>query len=106
LALSSAHVGIAVKGGVELSLKAADVYFSAQGIQPLEQLMNLSLWAVKTVKRNLWISVVYNFIGGLLSLMGYVNPLVAALAMPISSSLIILSSVSQNKSLEFKTEKK
>jgi hypothetical protein len=31
---------------------------------------------------------------------------VAALAMPISSSLIILSSVSQNKSLEFETEKK
>lgn len=93
LALGQSSVGIAVKGGMDLSLKASDVYFSKQGISSLLKLIKISHSTVKTVKRNLWIALVYNLIAGVASLMGYVDPLIAAVLMPISSAFIVVSSI-------------
>jgi Cu2+-exporting ATPase/Cu+-exporting ATPase len=93
LALQSADVGIAVKGSVDLSLQSADVYFSKGGLMPLFTLLNLSHTAQKVLIRNLGLSILYNTIGGTLALMGLINPMMAAILMPISSVIIILSTL-------------
>jgi Cu2+-exporting ATPase/Cu+-exporting ATPase len=93
LALKAADVGIAVKGSVDLSLMSADVYFTRGGLQPLLELMQISKEARRTVRRNLVISLFYNGLGGALALGGFINPMMAAILMPISSVLIIISSL-------------
>lgn len=93
LALKAADIGIAVKGSVDLSLISADVYFTRGGLGPFVDLLKISRQAHKTVRRNLLISLTYNAVGGALALGGFINPMVAAILMPISSVLIIISSL-------------
>lgn len=93
LALKAASVGIAVKGSVDLSLMSADVYFTRGGLQPFLDLLNIAADARYTVRRNLAISLIYNSIGGALALSGHISPMVAAILMPVSSVLIVLSSM-------------
>ncbi|MBO9665494.1 MAG: heavy metal translocating P-type ATPase [Bdellovibrio sp.] len=93
LSLQEASVGIAVKGSVDLSLQHADVYFSRGGLSPLLDLITLAQKTRTILVRNLSISLVYNTVGGVLALLGFINPMMAAILMPISSVVIILSSL-------------
>lgn len=93
LSLQKANVGIAVKGSVDLSLQSADVYFTRGGLQPLLDLLKLARESRKVLIRNLSISLIYNSIGAILALFGFINPMMAAILMPISSFIIILSSL-------------
>ncbi|MBS1970700.1 MAG: heavy metal translocating P-type ATPase [Bdellovibrionales bacterium] len=93
LALKAADVGIAVKGSVDLSLMSADVYFTRGGLAPFYELLQIARDARFTVRRNLAISLMYNTFGGALALGGFVSPMVAAILMPVSSVLILLSSI-------------
>ena len=93
LALKSADVGIAVKGSIDLSLSSADVYFLRGGLSPLLQLIEIATSCRTTLRRNLVISLTYNTIGAILALGGFISPMVAAILMPLSSALLVLSSV-------------
>ncbi|MDG0816018.1 heavy metal translocating P-type ATPase [Bdellovibrio svalbardensis] len=93
LCLQQADVGIAVKGSVDLSLQSADVYFTRGGLMPLLDLIALAQQARKVLIRNLSISLIYNTLGAVLALSGFINPMMAAILMPISSVIIILSSL-------------
>ncbi len=93
LSLQQADLGIAVKGSIDLSLQSADVYFTRGGLEPLLDFIELAKQARKVLLRNLTISLIYNTLGALLALLGFINPMMAAIFMPISSALIILSSV-------------
>jgi Cu2+-exporting ATPase len=91
-ALAAATVGVAVRGGAEASLSAADVYLSGADLAGLVELLRGSRRAVGVIRRNLGVSLVYNVIGAALAIAGLMNPLVAAALMPISSlSVIALS---------------
>lgn len=93
LSLQAADVGIAVKGSVDLSLHSADVYFTRGGLKPLFDLIKLAKNTHRVLIRNLTLSLIYNTVGGSLALLGYINPMMAAILMPISSIIIILSSL-------------
>lgn len=93
LALQTADVGIAVKGSTYASLKAADIYFTRSGLSPLLDLFELAHKTKIVLIRNISFSLAYNVIGGALALSGFVNPWVAAILMPISSVLIIASTL-------------
>ncbi|MEN0059022.1 MAG: heavy metal translocating P-type ATPase [Bdellovibrio sp.] len=93
LSLQTADLGIAVKGSVDLSLNSADVYFTRGGLSPLFDLMKLSHQTQRVLVRNLSISLIYNTVGGALSLLGFIDPMMAAILMPVSSIAIILSSL-------------
>ncbi|MDX2130536.1 MAG: heavy metal translocating P-type ATPase [Planctomycetota bacterium] len=84
-ALAAADVGVAVHGGVEASLAAADVYLGTPGLAPLVELVTASRRTMTVIRRNLWVSLFYNVTAGTLAVLGLVNPIVAALVMPLSS---------------------
>lgn len=92
LALKAAHVGISVKGSVTLSHNSSDICFTRPGLKSLIDLIKISQRSQRILKTNLAFALLYNFIGGSLALMGFINPLVAAVLMPISSLLIALNS--------------
>lgn len=89
LALRKALVGISVKGSVSLSHSSSDVYFTKSGLNSILDLMTLAKHSHYVLKSNLIFALLYNFIGGTCALFGLINPLVAAVLMPISSLLIV-----------------
>ncbi len=91
LAMMRATVGVAVSGGVEAALKSAAVYLVEPGIQGVAALLDVSETAYALIRQNLLISLIYNVSAGSLALLGYINPFVAAILMPISSGLILLN---------------
>ncbi|MBT9558589.1 MAG: heavy metal translocating P-type ATPase [Myxococcales bacterium] len=91
-ALAAATVGLAVHGGAEASLLAADAFSSLPGLQPLRVLVDTARSATRAITRNLRISASYNLIGGSLAVLGFMHPLVAAVLMPLSSLTVITSS--------------
>lgn len=93
LSLQAADIGIALKGSVEMSLNSADVHFTKGGLTPFVKLLELSNTANYVLRRNLAISLIYNSIGGTLALLGLINPLLAAILMPISSAIIVISTI-------------
>ncbi len=93
LALSSAFVGIAVHGSMEVSLRAADVYLTRSGLQPIIELIQISRDTLRVVRRNFAFSLFYNLLGGGLAILGYIHPLVAAVLMPLSSLTVLTSSL-------------
>ena len=96
-ALAAADVGLAVKGGAEASLTAANVYLSRSGLTPILDLMKVSDSTVMTMRRNLFVSVSYNLVFASLAFAGWINPLVAAVIMPISSLTVVTLSFSAGK---------
>lgn len=93
LSLQTADVGIAMRGSVDLSLQSADIYFTRGGLAPLFDLLALAQQTRRVLIRNLSISLFYNTIGGILALLGFIDPMMAAVLMPLSSLAIILSSL-------------
>jgi len=92
-ALAAADVGIAVHGGAEASLAAADVYIARPGLAPVVELVQVSRKAMHVIHRNLIISLSYNLLAGALAVGGWMTPMIAAIIMPVSSATVLGLSV-------------
>src|SRR5690606_12294505 len=94
-ALQAADVGVAVGGGRTASLVAADVFLTRPGLAPLAQLLDGARSVMRTVRRGLALSLAYNAVGATAAVAGLVTPLVAAVAMPVSSLLVVTLAILQ-----------
>lgn len=92
-ALQEAFVSFAVRGPFEATMQVSDVYAPRKNLKALLELLDLSRQVHATLKMNLLFAIAYNVTGGILALLGFVNPLVAAVLMPISSLLITVHTV-------------
>lgn len=90
-ALAAADIGIAVSGALEESFRSADVYLSHKGLKSLLELFRIGQQTRLRVQRSLTFALCYNILAGIAALLGWVNPLVAAVLMPLSSLVIILA---------------
>ncbi|GJQ28132.1 MAG: copper-translocating P-type ATPase [Phycisphaerae bacterium] len=88
-ALAAAQVGVAVHGGAEAALAAADVYASKPGLSPLVDLIEGGRLTMRTIRRNLAASFIYNILAVIGTLAGFITPLLAALIMPMSSITVL-----------------
>eukprot|EP00752_Nemacystus_decipiens_P013680 g12133.t1 len=84
--LAAADVGIAVSGGAEPSLAAADVYLAQPGLGGLVRLIATARRSRSVVYQNLALSLAYNAVAIVLAAMGLLTPLLAAVLMPLSSA--------------------
>jgi Cu2+-exporting ATPase len=91
-AMAAAHVGVAVHGGAEASMAAADVYLASPGLAPLVRLVEGTRRAMTLLRHNIILSVVYNVMGAGITMAGYVDPAIAAVMMPLSSVIVIWTS--------------
>ncbi len=93
-ALAAATLGIAVHGGAEASLAAADIYLSRPGLTPIIGLTRASRQVIRGIRRGLGVSLAYNAVGVSLAAMGIINPLIAAVLMPVSSLTVLALALS------------
>jgi Cu2+-exporting ATPase len=91
-AMARADVGIGVHGGAEACLATADVYLSRPGVAPLVDLVEGARRTMLVIRRNMAISVGYNLVGAALAMTGVIDPLIAAILMPVSSVTVIVGS--------------
>lgn len=88
-ALSAASVGVGVHAGAEASLAAADVYLNTPGLGPLVELVDGARRTVRTIHVCLGASALYNLVAASLALAGLINPIIAAVLMPLSSFTVL-----------------
>lgn len=93
LALSKASASIAVHGCAETSLRAADAYSQSNNLNIVLSAINLGNFYHRLIKQNVFLSLTYNLIAGTLALSGHVDPLMAAILMPINSFIVIGATV-------------
>ena len=90
-ALAEADVGIAMATGAASSVLVADGVISSPATAPLLAGLRAARVAVRAVRVSRVRSVLYNVLAVGAAAAGWVNPLVAAVLMPISSSLVLWS---------------
>ncbi len=91
-AMARASVGIGVRGGAEACLAVADVFLSQPGLRPLADLIDGAKRTLGIVRRNIGFALAYNVVGATLAMAGLLDPLVAAILMPLSSVTVIVHS--------------
>ncbi len=91
-ALAAATVGIGMHGGAEAVLGAADVYVARPGVTAVADLLDGAARTLQVIRRNLLFALAYNAAAVALAMSGHLNPIAAAVLMPLSSVTVIASS--------------
>jgi P-type E1-E2 ATPase len=88
-AMATATVGIAVHGGAEAAMVSADAYLTKAGLGPVVALVDGARRTMRVVRRNIAFSLAYNVAGIALAMTGLLDPVVAAVMMPLSSLTVV-----------------
>ena len=92
-ALAAADLGMAIGAGTDVAISAADVILLRQDLTVVPDAIALARAALKTIRRNLAWAFGYNFAAVPLAAAGFLNPLIAAAAMTMSSVLVVANSL-------------
>lgn len=88
-ALAASDVGIAVRGGAEVSLHAAPVYLANSQLTNIARLLKGSVTTTRVIYFNFAVSLAYNLVAVGLAITGNISPLLAAIIMPLSSVTVL-----------------
>jgi Cu2+-exporting ATPase len=92
-AMASADVAIAVHGGAEASLSAADAFTTVPGVVKVLEAVLGARRTLAVIRRGIWFSLAYNVVGVALCMAGRISPLLAAVLMPLSSLTVVTSAL-------------
>ena len=82
---------------VDIAQTAADAVIQGARLAPVLELIDVARRAERLVKQNFALSFGYNVLAVPFAILGYVTPLVAALAMSSSSLLVVLNSLGMSR---------
>ena len=101
IALALSDIAIAMGSGADIAIGISDVILLDEKPESIYEAYRISKRTFRAVKENLGFSLLYNLIAVPLAVMGFVNPLVAALSMSLSSLVVVANSL-RIKHLKFK----
>jgi cation transport ATPase len=87
--LARADVGIAMGTGAASSILVADGVISVPSLQPIMAGFRAARAAAASIRQNQIRSIIYNIGAVTVAAAGLVNPLIAAILMPLSSAMVI-----------------
>lgn len=88
-ALKAATLSIGVGGSSEVNLLVADCFIGEPDSKKFLKTFTTAKGCHKIIKANILVSLSYNTLGASLAFLGLMNPLLAALLMPVSSLTVI-----------------
>lgn len=103
-AIGAARVGIAMGSGSDLVRSEADVILFDNDLTRIPEMLRLSAQTMRIVKQNLFWAFFYNVVGVGLAAFGLLNPIIAALAMALSSLAVAQNSMRLRYLTHFSTE--
>ena len=92
-ALAAAHASIAPGSASDASQQAADAVFIGKGLAPVALAIDVARKTMAVVRQNFAFAIGYNVLAVPLALFGYVTPLIAAIAMSLSSLIVVANSL-------------
>ncbi len=98
-ALASSDIGISVNSGTDIAMDSSDVILMKNDLSKIIDLITISKKTIRNIKQNLFWAFFYNILMipiaiGLLKPIGIsINPMIAGLAMTLSSLTVILNSL-------------
>ena len=102
-AITNADIGVSVKSGTDIAMDSSDVILTKNDLYSILKLIKISEKTVKNIKQNLFWAFFYNSLMipiamGVLSGIGInINPMIASLAMVLSSFTVILNALRLKK---------
>ncbi len=91
-ALATADIGIAIGSGSDVAKETGGIILVRSDVRDVVAGIRLSRATMRTIKQNLFWASVYNGIGVPIAALGYLNPIIAAAAMALSSLSVIVNS--------------
>ncbi|MFA7440914.1 MAG: heavy metal translocating P-type ATPase [Sphingomonadaceae bacterium] len=88
-ALKAAHVSMAPASASDVGQAAADLIFLGDPLEPVPVAVAAARRTMRVIRQNIMLAVGYNIIAVPLGVLGYVTPLVAAIAMSGSSIIVV-----------------
>ncbi|MBA4489686.1 heavy metal translocating P-type ATPase [Paracoccus sp. S1E-3] len=92
-ALARAHVSISPATALDAARVASDMVLMGQDLAPVAGAIELARQARRRIKENFAISIAYNIVAVPFAMMGLATPLLAALAMSVSSISVTLNAL-------------
>ncbi|RED16295.1 heavy metal translocating P-type ATPase [Parasphingopyxis lamellibrachiae] len=92
-ALAAAHVSIAPGSASDVGQNAADLVFLGDSLAPIPFAIRAARRTMDIVRQNFGLALIYNVVAVPLAIGGFVTPLVAAVAMSLSSLIVIANSL-------------
>lgn len=98
-ALANSNIGVSVNSGTDIAMDSSDVILTRNDLNSILNLINISKKTIRNIKQNLFWAFFYNSLMipiamGLFSKWGItINPMIASLAMVISSLTVTLNAL-------------
>ena len=92
-ALAAAHASIAPGTASDASQQAADAVFIGERLLPVALAVRVARRTMAIVRQNFGFAIAYNALAVPLALFGFVTPLIAAIAMSLSSLVVVANSL-------------
>jgi Cu+-exporting ATPase len=91
-ALAAADIGIAIGSGSDVAKETGGIILVKDDVREVVASIRLSRLTLRKIKQNLFWAFIYNTIGIPVAALGFLNPIIAAAAMALSSLSVIVNS--------------
>ena len=92
-ALAQADLGLAMGGGSDIALETGNIVLTNSNPVKVYEAITLSKKTFSTIKQNLFFAFFYNVVAIPLAALGLLSPMIAALAMSMSSVSVVVNSL-------------